>query len=247
MRDLDDDQRRAEAAGRREAAAAAGLFQRRQEVGRRGAQRGHQPEDDAGHDRQDRGERHDAAVDARPGRSAESTPAARRRTASPSRSRAGCRARRRRRTSTRLSVSSCWMIRRRSAPSAARTRNLALPPLGARQHQVRQIGAADQQHEADGAQQHVERRPDVPHDLLVIRNHRHRDVRIRVRVLLLEAPGDRVHVGHRAVEGHAGLQLARRRTGRDDCRATGRQRRDDRARAAARRRSAATESASPAA
>ena len=61
--------------------------------------------------------------------------------------------RRRRARCTRPSVSSCCTSRRRDAPSPSRTRNLALPRGRARELQVGQVRADDQQHERADRQQ----------------------------------------------------------------------------------------------
>ena len=46
-------------------------------------------------------------------------------------------------------------------------RELALPRLGAREHQVRQIGARDEQHEHDGPLQHPQRRSQAANQIVV--------------------------------------------------------------------------------
>ena len=46
-------------------------------------------------------------------------------------------------------------------------RELALPRLGARQHQVRQVGAGDEQHEPDRALQHPERRAEAADEVVL--------------------------------------------------------------------------------
>ena len=51
-------------------------------------------------------------------------------------------------------------------------RDLALPAGGADQQQVGDVGAGDQQHEADRAEQHQQRRPHVPHELSLQRLRR---------------------------------------------------------------------------
>ena len=61
-------------------------------------------------------------------------------------------------------------------------RDLPPPPLGAGEHQVGDVGAGDEQHEADGAEQEQQRRARVAHHLLVQREEDHR-VRLWVRVV----------------------------------------------------------------
>jgi hypothetical protein len=65
-----------------------------------------------------------------------------------------------------LSVSSCRTMRMRSAPSARRTAISPLRPDGARQQQVGDVHAGDEQHERDGALQHEQRRPHAADALL---------------------------------------------------------------------------------
>ena len=126
-------------------------------------------------------------------------------------------------------------------------RDLALPALRSREHQVGEVRARDQQDERHRAEQHEQRRPDVLHDLLVVRNHR----RPRRRG---SSPGyccssRRAIVSMSATARSnviARLQLADGDTGRDARRATPETCRRP-GRAAARRRSGVTETACPAA
>ena len=66
--------------------------------------------------------------------------------------------------STRLSVSSWRMMRRRPAPSAERTASSRVRTRGARQQQVGDVGAADQQHEADDAEEQHRREAQIAAD-----------------------------------------------------------------------------------
>ncbi len=77
--------------------------------------------------------------------------------------------------STRLSVSSWRMMRRRPAPSAERTASSRVRTRGARQQQVGDVGAADQQHESDDAEKQHRRQPrSLPIDRVVQRLERAR-------------------------------------------------------------------------
>src|SRR6185437_10866345 len=71
--------------------------------------------------------------------------------------------------STMLSVKSCRMIRPRLAPIAARIANSFCRA---------DVRASDQQHEADGAHQNEQGRPDIPRHLLLHRDHRYSLVRV---------------------------------------------------------------------
>ena len=55
-----------------------------------------------------------------------------------------------------LSTSACVTICRRDAPIASRTRGLAAPRDGAREQQVRDVGARDQQHQAAHAEEDLQ-------------------------------------------------------------------------------------------
>ena len=100
-------------------------------------------------------------------------------------------------------------------PAAARAqrradRELFLTSEGAREQQVGDVGAGDQQDEADGAEQHQQRTADVADDLLVQRHDAERQAaigRIDVRKVAPQPGGDGVHLGLRGGGAGAGLEL----------------------------------------
>ena len=73
--------------------------------------------------------------------------------------------------STRLSVRSWRTIRIRLAPSAAAHGHLALPRLRAREQQVGDVGAGDEQQEADRTEEQPDRAADGADDLVGEREH----------------------------------------------------------------------------
>ena len=97
-------------------------------------------------------------------------------------------------TST-LSVMSCWSSRSRVAPSAVRTA-ISFERVGrAGQEQVGDVGAGDEEHEADRAQQHQQRRAHVPGGLDAERGDEQAPVvGVVVRVVALELLGDGPHL-----------------------------------------------------
>ena len=97
--------------------------------------------------------------------------------------------------STRPSVSTCRTSRRRAAPIAIRTATLAPPRGSPRQHQVGDVGARDQQHAADRAEQHEQRTPGFfRHQPVVDRRHLDAPAPVRLREFRLELAGDRFHL-----------------------------------------------------
>ena len=90
-------------------------------------------------------------------------------------------------------------------------RQLLLPRLRSREQQVGHVGARDEQHRADGEQQHHQRRPHVAEHLGRRRHQREAELAVVVvRVLLQEARGDRVDLGLRLRERRAGPQASER-------------------------------------
>ena len=88
-------------------------------------------------------------------------------------------------------------------------RHLLLANRRARQQQVGNVATGDQQHEADGAEQHVEGEAHVADDLVDQRNDADRQTAVRRivgRILLLHSIRDSVHLGLRAFDGDAGLE-----------------------------------------
>ncbi len=101
------------------------------------------------------------------------------------------------------------MIRARLAPSATRTAISFCRPTRAREQQVGDIRAGNQQDERDGAEQHQQRRPDVLHELIL----RAGDERANIRdsspgCSRFELQRDRVHLDPRLLERHAALSRA---------------------------------------
>ena len=78
-----------------------------------------------------------------------------------------------------LSVRSCWTIAPRLAPSAVRSAISLRRDRRARQQQVGDVRARDQQHEADGAEQHEQGAAGVADDLVLQRPHRGRRTPLR--------------------------------------------------------------------
>ena len=76
-----------------------------------------------------------------------------------------------------------------AAAAAAERRphgNLLLPAHGAREQQIGDVRARNQQHERHRAQQHEQRRPDVLHEHVLQRRHARADAAIELRILGLE-------------------------------------------------------------
>ena len=63
-----------------------------------------------------------------------------------------------------LSVNSCRIDPRTLAPSATRIANSRSRAVGAREQQTREIDRGDEQHEADGAEQHEQSVADLADD-----------------------------------------------------------------------------------
>ena len=77
---------------------------------------------------------------------------------------------------------------------------LALPRGAGGQQQVGQVGAGDEQHDADGRSEHQQAAPRSSHHRLEQRRHPHRLAVVAGRELLLQAGGDGGEVGARLVE-----------------------------------------------
>ena len=86
-------------------------------------------------------------------------------------------------------------------------RQLLAPRGGSPEHQVAEVGAGDQQHEADRCEQDHERTLDVAHELTVERNDVDAEALIG-RVGLFEAGGDPGHLGLGLFHRDPGLQPA---------------------------------------
>ena len=125
--------------------------------------------------------------------------------------------------SSRLSVRSWRMMRTRSAPSARRTAISRRRAGRARQQQIRDVHAGDEQHEPDGAQQHQQRPPSRRADLLFLeRNRVDALAAIRSWIGLLETLREPIERAARLRERHPGLQPADRVKDGDVARRVGR-------------------------
>ena len=109
--------------------------------------------------------------------------------------------------SSRLSVSNCLAMRARPAPRAARSDELAPPRDRARQQQVGDVGARNQQHEPDGGEQDEKGRPHVAAQGVAHRRDRNGAGLVIGWMLPAQLLADAVHLGRRAVDGDARLQL----------------------------------------
>ena len=89
----------------------------------------------------------------------------------------------------------------------AAQRDLLGAPVGAHQHQVGEVGAGDEQHERDRAEQDEQRQPGVADQVVVQRHDQRAPVLVVGRVLLLPGARDRVEIGLRRAPRHARLQL----------------------------------------
>ena len=113
-----------------------------------------------------------------------------------------------------LSISSCRISRPRLAPSDRRTAISCSTRRRARQQQVGDVRARDQQHETDDHHQQPARRHEVAAEGRVDRRLGQRHQRdaaaaIVVRILLRQRGRDGIHVGARLLDGDARLQAAR--------------------------------------
>ena len=90
-------------------------------------------------------------------------------------------------------------------------RQLTRAHRGARQQQVGDVGAADEQHEADDAEEQHRRQAELAADQGVVqRLERDAAPLVRLRELSRQPFGDGRHVGIRGLERHAGLQASDR-------------------------------------
>ncbi len=105
-----------------------------------------------------------------------------------------------------LSTSDCAHQREAAGAKRRAHREVTRRPGGPRQHQVRHVGARDQQHQPHRAEQHPERPADAAHHLLVRRHQLHAPPRVRVGMLLRQFRGNRVHLGLRLRDRLAGRQ-----------------------------------------
>src|SRR5262249_58721503 len=74
-----------------------------------------------------------------------------------------------------------------------------------RQQQVGDISASYKQYACYGTQQYEQRRPDITNYLLVQRNQLNLSALVGIRILLSDPACDRVHIGRRLRQRHAGF------------------------------------------
>jgi hypothetical protein len=86
-------------------------------------------------------------------------------------------------------------------------RDLLGPAVGAHQQQVGQVGAGDEQHQRDGAEQHQQRQPRVADQILLQRHDQRTPVLVLSGILLRQACGQRIQVGLGLRHRNTGLQL----------------------------------------
>ena len=102
---------------------------------------------------------------------------------------------------------SIWRTRlRRPARDGRPHGELLVAVHAARQQQVGNVGARDEQHQAHHAQQRQQERPDVTDDLLVQRCDANAVIRAGLRVLGREPVLDGVHLRLRLAQCRAGTQ-----------------------------------------
>src|SRR5262249_13615185 len=97
-----------------------------------------------------------------------------------------------------------------NAPSGGAERHTHRHLLSARrsadEQQVGDIGAGNQQNQADGAQQNQQRLPYVTDKVFVQQRNTHTTVLIALRILLFQARGDQIQLCFRLLHGHVRLQ-----------------------------------------
>ena len=117
------------------------------------------------------------------------------------------------------SASSCCTTRSRLAPSAPRSGNLLGAAVRAHQHQVGEVGAGDQQHQRDRAEQDQERRPRVAHQVVLQRHDQRAPVLVVGGILRGQAQRDRCQIGLRPLDAARPASASR---WRDSCDCRGR-------------------------
>ncbi len=208
-RDLGDDEQVAHAARATRAGAARALLHRLLQVGARGRERGREAEDDAGQKRQAEGEEEYVRVEReltqvgharelRRGYQRDEQVGAPQREHEP---RAAAHEREQHALRQKLTHHA-------PARSAERRpqRDLFAPRRRAREQEVGDVGAGDQKHEADRAQEREEDGPKLPDELLLQRHDADAGARVRLRVVRRDARGDRLHLRARRLKARARLQ-----------------------------------------
>ena len=84
--------------------------------------------------------------------------------------------------------------------------NFAPPTRSAREQQVGNVGAGNEEHEADSSDQDEKRGTRLPRKLFPQRHRKRADFCVRRRILLLQLLGDGSQVGIRDFERHTGFQ-----------------------------------------
>ena len=109
---------------------------------------------------------------------------------------------------TRLSVSNCRTIRSPAGAECGARGQLARTRCRARQGQVGDVDAGDQQHEPDHREHRPQQRPLLLHAEFAHRLDTGRLGRVRDRVLRRQRAADRVHLAARLLHRDTGLQAA---------------------------------------
>ncbi len=195
------------AAGR---AAAPVLVERFAEVHARGLQRGHEAKDDAGDHGQDHREHRDRPLHANQVGAREAghrgTGEQRNAPRRHQQTNSGADARQHHALDNQLAD---------EAPASGSDRgadgHLLLAAYSPRQQQVGHVGAGDEQHQRDRAQQEEQRRSHVLHHLILQRRHHGAHVAIRFRELLLECERDALQLGTRRLQRHVGTEARDRK------------------------------------
>ncbi len=110
--------------------------------------------------------------------------------------------------STTDSVRSCRISRPRPAPSATRTASSVPSRRRTREQQVRDVRARDQQHEADGAEQHEQRRSHVAEHQVAQSDRVERQPAIRLRKPRLQLRAKPLQIVSDLLRRHAWLRAA---------------------------------------
>ena len=181
-----------------------GLLQRSGQAGRRRLERGHHPEDEAGHDRQAERERDHVAVDphvVQPRNTGRLEPD--QHVDAPDRQQQP-------ETAADDAEDDAFgeeLADEAAAGGAERAahRHLAFARRRAREQQVGDVGAGDQQDEADGAEKHQHGLADVADHRLVERDRGEVEPLVAVRILRGEALADGLHLGSDVLEWNARL------------------------------------------
>ena len=108
-------------------------------------------------------------------------------------------------------MSDCAHERRPRRAKRVADANLPLPGRGTHEQKIRDIGARDQQDDADGSQQDHERRSERPNELFAKRDHAHGPPGIRPREFARNVGGDPRKISLRVGRRQIRLQTADKR------------------------------------